>query len=164
MSIIKLFLPFILFFIIGNYGIHLYFKQKRALFFKNIGNRKFREYLNLKTVINATSKISFSLQSFRADVVLFENSLYVLLKNSNLKGLINQNQSILQISRNENIGKFEGISKVYFLEKYEINNNKIKIFSTQNLIVSAKFEIIIDFKDRLEELKIVENYLSEIKQ
>lgn len=164
MSIIKLFLPFILFFIIGNYGIHLYFKQKRTSFFKNIGNRKFREYLNLKTVINATSKISFSLQSFRADVVLFENSLYVLLKNSNLKGLINQNQSILQISRNENIEKFEGISKVYFLEKYEINNNKIKIFSTQNLIVSAKFEIIIDFKDRLEELKIVKNYLSEIKQ
>ena len=163
MNLIKLFLLLILFFMIGNFGIHLYFKQKRTLFFKSIGNIKFRECLNLKNVLNATSKISFSWQSFRAEIILYENSLFVLLRNSNFKGFINQNQSILQISGNKNIEKFEGVSKVYFLEKYQINQNELKLFSTQNLIISAKFEIIIDFKDRLEELKIVENYLSKIK-
>ena len=72
-------------------------------------------------------------------------TLLILLRNYNLKGLINQNQSIIQFTKTVNAKKMNGVGKVYIIEKKEFIENKIQIYSEQNLIVNAKFEILLDF-------------------
>lgn len=143
--------------IFGNYGIHLYYKYKRKLLFSRIGNQNFAEAKNIRTEIYAQSKLSASWQFFRSDIILFENKLLILLRN----GLINMNQPIIQISKNEKAEKLDGVTKIYVLQKKEYFETKIKINSTQVLLVKADFEINLDFKDKLEELKIVQEFIND---
>lgn len=76
------------FLIFGNYGFHLYYKNKRRLLYKRIGNQNFVEIKNVRTEICAKSKLSFSWQLFMSDIILFENTLLILLRNYTLKNLI----------------------------------------------------------------------------
>jgi len=149
------------FLIFGNYGFHLYYKNKRKLLFKRIGNQNFVEIKNVRTEICAKSKFSFSWQLFMSDIILFENTLLILLRNYNLKGLINQNQSIIQISKSRNTEKLDGVGRIYILENNEFNGEKIKINSTQYLMTKAEFEVDLDFKNKLDELKVVTEFMND---
>ncbi len=145
------------FLIFGNYGIHLYFKNKRKLLFKEIGNQKYIEIKSINTEIYATSKLSASWQLFVSDIVLFDDKLLIILK----KKIFNMNQSIIQISKNEHTNKLNGVSKVYLLEKNESTGSKIKIKSSQYLITKANFEINLNFKDNFNELKVVSEFIND---
>lgn len=145
------------FLIFGNYGIHLYFKNKRKLLFKKIGHQKFLEIKNIETEIYAAGKLSSSFQLFTCDVILFDEKLLIILR----KKIFNMQQSIIQIAKNEYTEKLDGVSKVYLLEKYETSERKIKIKATQHLIVKAHFEINLNFKDNLNELKTVSEFINE---
>ncbi|MEN2412926.1 hypothetical protein [Flavobacterium mesophilum] len=96
-----------------------------------------------------------------SDIILFENTLLILLRNYNLKGLINQNQSIIQISKSRNTEKLDGVGRIYILENNEFNGEKIKINSTQYLMTKAEFEVDLDFKNKLDELKVVTEFMND---
>ena len=160
-NLISIILLMFSFLFLGNYGIHIYYKNKRKLLFAEIGNQKFIEIKNVNAKIYTKSKVSVSWQFFMSDIILIENTLLILLRNYNLKGLINQNQSIIQFTKTVNAKKMNGVGKVYIIEKKEFIENKIQIYSEQNLIVNAKFEILLDFKNRTKESNIVKEYINE---
>jgi hypothetical protein len=147
------------FVVFGNYGIHLYFKNKRKLLVNRIGGQKFVEVKNIRTEIYAKSKLSISWELFRSDIILFENSLLILLSKQGLNGLINQNQSIIQINKNERAEKLDGVERVYVLQNIEYIGTKIKLSYTQHLILKGKCEIKLDFKDTPDELKTVAEFI-----
>jgi hypothetical protein len=149
------------FLIFGNYGFHLYYKNKRRLLYKRIGNQNFVEIKNVRTEICAKSKLSFSWQLFMSDIILFENTLLILLRNYTLKNLINQNLSIIQISKNRNAEKLDGVGRIYILENKKFIGGKIKINSTQILMIKAEFEVDLDFNDKLDELKVVTEFIND---
>jgi hypothetical protein len=144
------------FLIFGNYAIHLYFKNKRKLLFKSIGNQNFVEIKTINTEIFATSNLSLSWALFVSDIIIFDDKLLILLR----KKIFNMNQSIIQISKKEHKEKLDGVSKVYLLEKIDFSGNKIKIKSTQYVMMKANFEIKLDFKENLKEQEAVAEFIN----
>lgn len=140
----------------GNYGIHLYFKNKRKQLYKRIGNQKFIQVKNINTEICATNKLSASWQLFYSDIILFDDKLLVILR----KKIFNMNQPIIQISKNSHTEKLDGVSRIYLLEKNESLGNKIKIKSSQYLITKTNFEINLDFNEKMDELNIVSEFIN----
>ncbi len=160
-NIILIILVILFLIIIGNYSFYLYYRYRRNLVFNEIVNKNFVEIKNLKTDIYAKSKLSISWQLGMVDIILFDNRLLILFKNYFLNKFINMNLAVIQISKNENTRKLEGVSKLYIFQKNENIGTKLKIYTKQIFILKSYLEIDIDFKDKLEELKIVTKFINE---
>ncbi len=158
-SIITTILFMFSFLIFSRYLIHLYYKSRRKLLFNQIGGKDFIEIKNIPTEIYSKTKTSFSWKDYTSNIILLDDALLILLRNSILNGLITQNQSIIQISKTENNRKQPGVERVYFIEKKEFRGNKICFHSSQKVIVTAKIEITLNFKENIEQLDNVKKYV-----
>lgn len=156
---VSFFLMF-LFMIIVNYGIHLYYKNKRKTFFEIIGKQNFIEIKNVETGITAKSKVSWSYKYFVSDVVIYENSIFLLLRNYVLYGLINQNQPIIQVSGVANPIQIDGVGRMYQLQKMECKEYEIRMFSEQNRIINATFIITLDLENKHEYIELIKSTLN----
>ncbi|MFD2910124.1 hypothetical protein ACFSX9_15445 [Flavobacterium ardleyense] len=145
--------------ILGNYGVHLYFKNKRKLLFKSIGEKLFVEIKNIDVEMYATNKLGVSSKFFNSDIILFENTLLLLLRNK----IINTNSSIMQLSKSDDFDKLEGVGNRFTIGKKEYLTNKIKLISTRYSSPTIVFEVNLEFKAQLEELQVVKEFLESVE-
>ena len=145
--------------VIGNYGFHLYYNNKRKQIFNKIGDTKYIQIKGIETEISAKNK--FSWQLYMADIILFDDKLLILFRNYFFHKFINMNLAVIQISKNEYAQKLNGVKKVYFLETKDCIGTKIKIKANPLLLIKSSLEINLDFKNRLEELKVVNKFIEE---
>jgi hypothetical protein len=148
----------LVFAIVVNYRFYVFYKNSRKLLFNRIGNQKIIKFENVKTKFYLTNGFSSRWNFFAPDIVFFENTLLILTRNYRL-GL---NQAIVQISKCIDKKKIDGVETVFALEKMEVFENKIRIYSFRKLLVNAKVEITLNFEDRIEDLNFIEKYINEI--
>jgi hypothetical protein len=147
----------LVFAIVVNYRFYVFYKNSRKLLFDRIGNQKIIKFENVKAKFYLTNGFSSRWNFFATDIVLFENALLILTRNYRL----GRNQAIVQISKSIDKKKIAGVETVFPLEKIEIFENKIRIYSFRKLLVNAKVEITLNFEDRIEDLNFIEKYINE---
>lgn len=152
--ILMLFLGFII-----NYGIHLYYKMKRTVFFKAIGEADFIEIKDIDTEILGKSNFGWSCKYYKSDIIVYEGSFYLLLRNYNMDGLINQFQAIVQISVDESVLQTNGVDKFFRIDKSEVCKSNIKVYSEQIRVVKSMFTIALDFEDKPDDLDLIKSFL-----
>ncbi|QOW09314.1 hypothetical protein Q73A0000_02545 [Kaistella flava (ex Peng et al. 2021)] len=108
----------LLFVTIGNMLIHIYYKKQHKKILNQIRNEKYEIFKNI--VFTQTWNFGFRIN--RADLILIESEIIVLIYNVNFNGLIKQAQPAILFYKDSNSQKIkEGIS----------NQSKIgTIFST----------------------------------
>ena len=158
---VKIGIIFFAIFIIGNFAINYFYKNKRKQLLDAIGSKDFIQIKNIKTEIYSKGILSVSWRIFISEIILFEDNLFVMLKNSNLGGIITQYQPIIQISRSENSKTYDGVLRNQVLENVEFINTKVRLYSTQQTPIKFSTEIELNFRKKNEELKIVTEFIKE---
>ncbi|NHN24725.1 hypothetical protein FIA58_003465 [Flavobacterium jejuense] len=148
-------------FIIGNFGFHFYYKNKRVLLFNEIGNRDYVEIKNIETEIYSSNKMSVTTKFYISEIILFEGNLFILLKKSFFGDLIIKNYPIIQISRNENSKKYDGVLRKHVLKKSEFVNTKIRFYTNHQIPIKLTTELELNFANKNKELKIVTEFINE---
>ncbi len=120
------------------------------------------EYVS-KTKLSWNGHFSFGGSLFLSDIILIENQIVLFFKVKMFK-LITVEQNSLQLSEKDtNSKKYDGIDNHYFIDKKESINTKVKYeFSYKNKAngLNVKSTLLLDFKERNEDKKLVFNYLN----
>jgi len=114
-----------LFFLFGNYGIHLFFKNRKQKLILSLKDSDYKIIYKVKTYVTGKSKISYSWRKMRSDLILMEKNLIIIPYNYNLRGLIKQYQPILQYSFDSNYKNYSGVSWLMLVDSVEKKDNKI---------------------------------------
>lgn len=67
------------FVIFGNFGIHLYYKKKHEKFLESLKGRNYTLFKKLDMEMESSSTLSFSYQFNKADVIILDNEIFLLL-------------------------------------------------------------------------------------
>lgn len=94
-------------------------------------------------------------------IILFEDSIFILLKISYLGGLVNLYRPIIQISINENSKTYNGVLRNHQLVRVVYRNYKIKLHTIIEKPIKFTTEIELNFKNKNQELNTVKEFIKE---
>jgi len=121
-------------FIIMNLLIHKYCMNQHIKVIKQIENEKYTIFKNLK--LKQAWNYGFRLN--RADLILINKQLIVLIFNSNLNGIIKQAQPVILFYQKEPVQLFNGINSYNKIENIFPLNNGIKILTKVDYFFNKK--------------------------
>ncbi|MFP3595282.1 hypothetical protein [Chryseobacterium sp. SIMBA_029] len=128
------------FFIFGNLGIHLYYKKMHQKLIESLKGKNYILFKNVDMEMDSSGKLAFSYQRNKADIIILDNEIFILLFNKPLR----QAQPILQISNSNETFPFIS-RKISFDSKFGVNG-KLRIQGTFGQgITSGKYKIFLDF-------------------
>lgn len=142
------------FVIIGNYGIHLFFKIKRQKVFADLKDIEYDYFENLKTYIEGKSRISYSWRVMSSDVIMYENNIIIIPYIKRFKRGLKQYQPILQYSFDSDSKKLDGITSHNNSSQMKIDDGRVFLNSTlTDKVLNAKTELELDFSEQKVDLK-----------
>lgn len=128
------------FVIFGNFGIHLYYKKKHEKFLESLKGRNYTLFKKLDMEMESSSTLSFSYQFNKADVIILDNEIFLLLFTKPFRGA----QPILQISNSDE--NFLYVSrKTPFDSKFMVNGKLRIMGSFRQSKLGVRYKIFLDF-------------------
>jgi hypothetical protein len=140
MEIYFIFAGMLCFAIFGNLGIHLYYKRKHENFLRTLKGKNYTLFQKLDMEMESSTKLSFSYQFNKTDVIILDNEIFLLIFTKPFK----QAQPILQISNSNEIFPFVS-RKIPFDSKFRVNGKLRIMGSFGSDIANGKYKIFIDF-------------------
>lgn len=130
-------------FIFCNLVIHYYYKNKHQELIKSLKGKNYKLISKVNMTMNSSAKIAFSDQRNKADVIFFDDEIFILM----FSKVLPQAQPILQISNSDK--SFSNISKkISFTSKFNVRGKlRIKGNFGQG-ITSGNYTIFLDFKGK----------------
>ena len=130
-------------FIFGNLAIHYYYKNKHKDLIKSLKGKNYKVICKVNMTMDSSAKVGFSYQRNNADVVFFDDEIFLLLCNKPIP----QAQPILQISNSDKF--FSNISKkISFNSKLNVHGKlRIKGNFGQG-IIKGNYTIFLDFNGK----------------